>query len=261
MHIDNLCSAKGWTALSLSEYGEVVLCYMEDDVFVTAKTRTLHCNVGMEKIEDIYLKRLKEEVVIVNTFAKTRDVGGNLWSLKVYDICSKVARYVLHACALIDGYYCIIEATLVSADDYFAFMKQFDEFCSSIEFVRLRRAIGSLNFDGHRVVATGLSDVVLRHQTDTTLLFVSKNKYFTVSVLDASQRVDLQLAVADADLEFLGYRTEDSGVTVERFGVNNGSGVIELYSEALAGKVVEVFGYWSNDTDTGITDNLSLQLE
>lgn len=260
MHIDNPCSASGWTALSLSDYGEVVLCYTEGDVFVTAKARTLQRSVSMEKIEEIYLKRLKEEVVIVNTFAKTRNVKGNLWSLKVYDICSKVARYVLHACALIDGHYCIIEATLISADDYFKFMEQFDEFCCSIEFSKLRREVGSLECKEQRVIVTGLSDVVLRQQSGTTMLFVSKNKYFTVSVLDTTQRTMLQRAVSDADLEVLDVVATDDA-TIERFRVCDSQGVIELYSRPIADKFLEVFGYWSESTNAGITDNLSLQFE
>lgn len=260
MHINNPCSARGWTALSLSEYGEVVLCYAEDDIFVTAKARTLQCSVGMEKIEEIYLKRLREEVVIVNTFAKTREVNNNLWSLKVYDICSKVARYVLHACSLIDGYYCVIEATLISADDYFAFMEQFDEFCSSIEFTELRREVGSLMCDGKNITVTGLSDVVLRRQSDTAMLFVSKNKYFAVSVVDSTQRVMLQKAVLDADLELIRANTIGDA-TIERFRVCNNTGIIELYSRPMNDKFIEVFGYWSDNTTTDIVDNLSLQFE
>lgn len=252
----NLCYAPGWTALSLSDYGEIVMCYNEDDVFVTAKARTLQSSVGLEKIEEIYLKRLEEEVIIINTFAKTRSVNGNLWSLKVYDICSKVARYVLHACALIDGYYCIIEATLLSAEDYFSFMQKFDEFCCSINFMALRREIGSLKCNAGCVTATGLSDVTLRNRTDTTMLFTGRNKYFVVSVSGMSQQDMLNKAVIAGDLKI-----KSESETSIRYNVCDNTGTIELYHAIKGDTVLEVFGYWSNDSTDTIADNLFLDWE
>lgn len=257
-----ICNAKGWDTLSVSENGEAVLGYRSEDVFVTAKVRTFSDIVSFSDVYKAYLKRLEDEASIVKIDNSMTMVGSTLWTLNLITLENQITQYVLYASAIVNGYTNVIEAMLPTAGDYIAFMKQFGTFCDSIDFTLVTKEIGYLECDGAKISVMGISDVILQpNEGEDVLLFVGKDKYFSVSVSDDSQR---------STLESSGYKVEslvfENGIMTERFKVKDDrsgytTGVLELSSRKVGNKYVEIFGYFFFDTESCIENNIKLDIK
>lgn len=261
---NSLCSLNGWEVLSISEYGEAVMGYQNEDTFVVTKLRSLTGKVPGESVYHAYIAKLKDEVRINRIDSKVISVDTTVWQLYLITVEGNLVEYVLYAWAIVDGYNCVIEATFLSAGDYLKFMEHFSAFSSSINFRILQKEVGFISLEDGCVSVTGISDVVLQHNSmPGTLMFVGKNKYFAVTVVDTSQHTPLAQTIKDDNLEFISTFRYEAG-TIERYRISNGTlvtGVIEMYSRKVSDKFIEIFGYWLNDTNASISDNIALSFK
>ena len=230
--IDNsLCTAPGWSVIDITEDGEAVICYGESDIFIMAKVRTMPDTVPLDSVVSSYVTRLENEVVVESESSTCLVLNNVLWSLYNYTIKSDMVKFVLHACAVIDGYNCVIEANLLTIEDYSELVKQFSVLCSSVDFKQLRRAVGEVKAGNATVKVTGLSGIRMRESGNpNSLVFLGKDKYFSVTVRNESQRDKLVSAMREYNYEVLN----------QGCGEHSKSGRYQLYKEEQPSAIVEL---------------------
>lgn len=264
MSKNSLCSMPDWVNLNVSSNGEAVLCYQDDNTFIMTKVRTLPQSASEIAIESSYQKRLGAEAKFTCEAVKAFQCKDAYWHAHVFAIDSDMTKYTMLAYALIEGYYCIIEANFLTFEDYSGFVQLFEQFSSSVDFKQLRRSAGVLKFDNHEASVSGISDIKLQDSgCEETLLFVSKNKYFSVNVSESSQHDNLMRALSEYNYTYLLQEDKD-GVTSERFRLfkeGKPSGTVELSTMLVDKYKFEVLGYWLGETEERISDNLSITIK
>ena len=243
--------------------GEAVLCYQNNNAFIMAKVRTVVGSVAPEAIESSLRKRLSAEADIISDNCKVLQFNKELWNLHIYDIDCDMTKYVLLAYALIDEYFCVIEANFLTFEDYAAFVNEFEVFSRSIDFKQLRRSVGEITVEDCVIDVAGISDVKLQNAGDNdALLFIGKEKYFSVTVTRDGQREKLLAAMSEQGFETLSVEVDNESVS-ERFRLKEEdklSGTVELYSVPVNDYHIEILGYWLSGSDERISDNLSMMV-
>ena len=254
----------GWKSLSLSQFGEeeVVVKDVEDGILV-ARINAYPKAVPMKKIYDSYKKRLYKEAEILNESIGTYLLDGACWMTYVWRLAGLEFPVILYAICEKEDRYCTISVNCPSFIALRKFMDGFNEFVEAADFRCCER--GVLEEESFRVVAIGISDVVLRAEQDGVLLFFGKNKYFFVSIDEVPQLDVIRDAMGTGDVRFVRKSSDSEGMCMDTFDVlRNGrvSGSIELQTVPCGSKkFINVFGYWSGERESDIGDNLIVRLE
>lgn len=246
-----------WVDLSSSKC-EGLLCLQRDNVFIISKIRTMRSTVSVDEAAAAYFKRLREEVVVERVAEHVWCAADVNWRVFVSSIESKASRYTAFACAVLDGILCIVDVVLPEAIDYQAFEAEFDILINAIDFGCLDHEIASLGVGDVMITVTGISDVCLQSADEAILLFVGKNKYFTVTCIQGSIQGTYQRLLNTIDLSVLTKTEEYTRFAIVRDGQQ--CGTIELRLMEISGHTVEILGYQLGKSDATIDNNLSITI-
>lgn len=257
-----LCNKDEWDVLSISSSGEAVVASQSDDTLRIVKLRAYQRTINITAVYDAYIARLSEESAITSVDNQAIESGDSVWNARVITLNKQMVQYVVYADACVDNQICVIEGLFLSAADCCDFISEFAEFVASINFPSLTCSVRVMNYRDVYVKASGISDVVLSDSASAgTLLFVGKNKYFTVSITEESQRERLRKTIYGCFAELISV-DELSGTEQYKLCDESGCvrGVLEFYSKVVGDVFVEAIGYWSSDTVASISDNIVLQV-
>lgn len=258
----NVCSDEAWNVLSVSNSGEAVMAKQTDGSLIIAKARAFSAFVGIDVLYNAYLKRLQDEVVINCTKQSTVCIDDSSWILHLFFTDRDVVQYVLYATAQCGDLNCVLEVLFSSPAEYLEFMQGFVDFVRSIDFTELYKESADLSFNEVSIHVHAVSDVVCKTRNDNVLVFLGKNKYFTVSIGDSQS--DFAKNEGVCRMEVKGVTYVENG-KISRWVLYNEkdvvTGVLELEELSICGKTLEILGYWMNDTDNTIADNLEIEME
>lgn len=255
-----------WFQVSVSDVGDAVIGFDSADRFITAKVKAIKdVNIVMDQLFTSFTTELIDTgVTITKIDNETEQINGTLWFHRKYTITGKQVKFAWYSCALLDGYYCVLESMFESLNDVLWFKQQFIHLVSNIRFEELHREVGVLQYADYSIEAIGVSDVLISHQkSNNSILFVSNNKYFAVTISEVSQRDTLLEAVSDSEFKEVLCDTSESELNEKFFIYHDDeiTGTVELHSIVQNNCFIEVLGYWNGYTDASITDNLILNFK
>lgn len=253
-----------WEVLSVSDSGEAVIGYHESDRFAVVKASTVR-GAGLT-VDDLFsafeAAMLEENVQSFEVRFSQVTVNGEVWIRKLYRLYD---QFVIVQSCLHEDYFYVIKATLMTADDVIWFDNEQSKLLAAMDFTELHRNAGRLCACGHSIEALGISEVALSTQgSGDSLLFVSNNKYFAVTVSENSQRDVLLAAVSDREFTREVCEASSDDVLIERFYLHDKdkvTGTVELYSISQDDCFVEVLGYWRGYANSSVKDNILLSFE